>query len=167
MQPCADVRKAGQDILTGQTRIVTENVTLSSNVPPAEPAPQRAGRGPSWPAGWVHRHTAGISCRHRRCARGAATSGRQGGPDWRTGTRDTSCILRTLCGAEVADAERAVRSVEAKQRGTAEGRWIGEPWSFPRDPLKMYLSAWSGRMLAPLQYPECGVAPGPRHAPCP
>ena len=39
---------------------------------------------------------------------------------------DTSCILRTLWGAEVADAERAVRSVEAEQCGTAEGRRIGE-----------------------------------------
>jgi hypothetical protein len=29
-------------------------------------------------------------------------------------------------GAEVADTERAVRSVEAKQRGTAEVRRIGE-----------------------------------------
>jgi hypothetical protein len=31
-----------------------------------------------------------------------------------------------LRGAEVADAERAVRSVEAKQRGTAEVRRIRE-----------------------------------------
>src|SRR5437868_11300905 len=28
MQPCAGVRKAGEDILTGQTRIVAENVSL-------------------------------------------------------------------------------------------------------------------------------------------